>query len=139
MQTDRQILAQHYETPKALALLEKAGWPEWVDTATNQECRLIWYQGSFCEEIGDDLSSQTQIGRMVVDDGDYTALRTLRDHVRVTLEKRWFNVEISHPRGQLCQITLFGGDDRDGEHYIMEPTYDAALLAGLAAAQTEGE
>ncbi len=140
MLTDRESLAL-YETPEALALLD-GKWPEWVDARNPRRRRLQFDgQGWWIEyHNGDDWMP-------ICHADDHTALCILRDDARVKLEKRWWFVQPEE------DCSAFGVRDMAGDCWLCKdgmwtadvteagwwPTYDAALLAGLAAATDEGK
>ncbi len=134
MLTDREILAQHWEKPEALKLLE-GNWPEWTDDAGHPR-RL---QRVECKGIpeGCYYIAEGPLHRPTIYEGYKETLCILREHVLAVLRKRWHAVDV-YLGDRMCSITVYESEDGGGDHFILD-TYDAALLAGLAAAQNEGE
>lgn len=141
MQTDRQILAEHYETRKALTYFEEHGWPQWVG-GLGVHMRLRFDRGWLIEGL-DHRERWVCMCRI----GAHQALCILRDHARVTLEKQdmWVFFGALDRQYMVYDCAAMRWLRSDGSWTKFEglamvfPTYDAAPMAGLAAAQTEGE
>ena len=127
--TDGDCLAL-YTAPEVLARFKRDGWPEWVELDGFHQ-RLMW---SVCEWWVQRVS-EDRVCWLDYRPDAHTALCILRDHAIHCLRGRWDGVEI-HWREDVTTIALFGPGDTGGE-YIVEPTYDAALQAALAAAEGE--
>ncbi len=135
--TSRETLAP-YETPEALALLAEHGWPEWVDRL-GHEWRLRYHGKRWWYEY---RSGKQWIPGDTAP--DRAALCILRDDLRVLVNAGGVGVHYDGRRWALQAVHGFwtGGGwtrDYDNPDVIHYDIYDAALLAGLAALQEQGE
>ena len=146
METDREALA-HYETPAALAEME-GNWPEWV--VNGYPMRLRYCPPDKCWSIElfpeGDVDAPRWVHFELPD--DHTALSILERDCRLKLAS--VGVSLQAEGGGQWTVWLvamrYRGYLADGEWRSFDgpaperfPTYDAALLAGLAAATEQGE
>ena len=135
MPTDRESLSL-YETPEARKWYEQHGWPEWVN-GQGRRCHLIFTGHDLWVEEAFEDGEWGMHYRRVVD--DHPPFCVLRDHARVTLEKRWACVHTTAGPAH-CSISLWADAGAPAPtHVIIAVTYDAALLAGLAAKENHDE